>query len=77
MTQQLDPAEEKLGETVITTVLERWPQTAEVFHNHGMACVGCAVAPFFTINDAALVYSLEPARFVDELLATIHATPKT
>jgi hybrid cluster-associated redox disulfide protein len=74
MAQDLEPTTEKLGAMIITTVLERWPQTAEVFHTHGMACVGCAVAPFFTINDAALVYGLEPAAFVGELLATIRAT---
>jgi hybrid cluster-associated redox disulfide protein len=73
MKQKLNPAEDKLDAMIITTVLERWPQTAEVFYNHGMACVGCAVAPFFTIADAALVYGLDPAAFVDELWATIHA----
>jgi hybrid cluster-associated redox disulfide protein len=59
---------------IITDVLERWPAAAEVFTAHGMACVGCAVAPFYTIGDAALVYRLDSPLFIDELLAAIHAT---
>jgi hybrid cluster-associated redox disulfide protein len=59
---------------IITDVLERWPRTADVFHNHAMACVGCAVAPFYTINDASLVYKLAQGEFREELLAVIYAT---
>ena len=65
------PTPEALGEMIITDVLERWPNTADVFHNHAMACVGCAVAPFYTINDAALVYRLPVDDFLAELLAVI------
>lgn len=64
---------ETLGRMMITDVLERWPQTAEVFHNHAMACVGCAVASFYSIGDAALVYRLPPEQFIDEVLAAISA----
>lgn len=67
------PAPEVLGEMKITDVLERWPATADVFHTHAMACVGCAVAPFFSIADAAAVYGLPPVQFIDELLAAIRA----
>ena len=56
---------------IITDVLERWPETAEVFHEHTMACVGCAVAPFYTINDAAIVYKLSPEALIEEFLAII------
>jgi hybrid cluster-associated redox disulfide protein len=68
------PTPKALGEMIITDVLERWPNTADVFHNHAMACVGCAVAPFYTINDAALVYRLPADNFVAELLAVIQTT---
>jgi hybrid cluster-associated redox disulfide protein len=71
MSQEIHPAPETLGEMKITDVLERWPATADVFHTHTMACVGCAVASFFTIHDAAEVYGLLPEQFIDELLATI------
>lgn len=74
MDQTQLPTPEALGEMIITDVLERWPRTADVFHDHAMACVGCAVAPFYTINDAALVYRLPAADFVAKLLAAIQAT---
>jgi hybrid cluster-associated redox disulfide protein len=66
------PMAKDLGEMIITDVLERWPETAEVFHAHGMACVGCILAPFYTLNDAAQVYSLDATQFMQEMLAAIH-----
>jgi hybrid cluster-associated redox disulfide protein len=71
MIEHSQPSPEALGEMKITDVLERWPATADVFHTYTMACVGCAVAPFFSIFDAAAVYGLPPEQFVDELLAAI------
>lgn len=71
MSANTQPTNETLGQMMITAVLERWPQTANVFHNHAMACVGCAVASFYSITDAALVYGLSPERFVDELMYVI------
>jgi hybrid cluster-associated redox disulfide protein len=75
MNQTQIPTPRALGEMIITDVLERWPKTADVFHNHAMACVGCAVASFYTINDAALVYRLSAADFVAELSAVIESLP--
>ncbi|HMT20252.1 MAG TPA: DUF1858 domain-containing protein [Promineifilum sp.] len=65
------PTVEAVGEMIITDLLERWPETADVFRDHAMACVGCAVAPFYSITDAALVYGLSPEQFAAELLAVI------
>ena len=72
MSDKVLPTAKVLSNMMITEVLDRWPRTADVFHNHAMACVGCAVAPFFTINDAALVYQLAPEQFAEELLVIIH-----
>ena len=72
MSEEVLPTAEVLSNMMITEVLDRWPRTVDVFHNHAMACVGCAVAPFFTINDAAVVYQLEPQLFLEELLVIIH-----
>ena len=72
MSDKVLPTAEMLSNMMITEVLDRWPRTADIFHNHAMACVGCAVAPFFTINDAAVVYQLEPEQFLEELLLIIH-----
>lgn len=56
-----------LAEMIITDALGRWPETAAVFHKHNMSCVGCAVAPFFTIADAASVYRIPLEPFLEEL----------
>lgn len=65
------PSVDALGAMMITDVLERWPATADVFHGRAMACVGCAVAPFYSISDAAHVYGIPPIEFAAELLAAI------
>lgn len=56
-----------LAEMTITEVLTAWPDTAAVFQRHGMACVGCAVAPYYSVVDAANIYGVEPQQFVAEL----------
>lgn len=62
-----------LAEMMVAEVLASWPCTARVFHRHNMACVGCAVAPFYTIGDAVNVYGLHLEPFVAELEAAIAA----
>ena len=64
-----------LAEMLISDVLARWPKTAEVFHHHNMACVGCPVADYYSIRDAAQVYGLSSEDFLAELTATIDGSP--
>jgi hybrid cluster-associated redox disulfide protein len=64
---------ETISRMLVADVLQRWPATADVFNAHAMACVGCALAPFCTILDAAGVYKLPPEQFAAELLAVITA----
>lgn len=51
----------------VADVLERWPELIPTFLEHRMACVGCSMAAFETLQDAARIYSLHPARFLEEL----------
>ena len=60
-----------IGEMTVEDVLRRWPKTADVFGRHNMACVGCPVAPFYTVSEAAAVYKLSPSDFVAELEGVI------
>lgn len=76
MIQNQEPTMDTVGNMLITELLERWPQTADVFHDHAMACVGCAVASFYTVSDSTLVYGLSPELFIQELLAVIRSTAK-
>lgn len=58
---------EIIASMTVADVLSRWPETAEVFNRHNMACVGCPVAPFYTIAEAAAKYNLTTAEFTKEL----------
>jgi hybrid cluster-associated redox disulfide protein len=62
-----------LAEMTIEELLRQWPATAVIFHKHHMACVGCAVAPFYTALDAAQVYGLPPEELLAEIQAVIRA----
>ncbi len=56
-----------LTEMTVQTILERWPQTAEVFNHYTLTCIGCAIAPFCTISDTAKIYGLSLDTFVSDL----------
>ncbi len=51
----------------VAEVLERWPATAAVFVARCMACVGCAMARFDTLADAAAAYGVAPGTLLREL----------
>ncbi len=70
------PRRPRLGADLpVATALERWPPAAQVFLAHRMACVGCAMARFDTLCDAAATYSLPLERFLLELTAASVAAP--
>lgn len=56
-----------LTRSTVGDVLSRSPRTAAVFHRRRMACVGCTMAPFDTVAEAACVYGIEPERLAAEL----------
>ena len=56
----------------VATVLTRWPQIIPVFLQHRMACVGCAIAPFETLAEVAVIYHLDLACFMGELQQAIN-----
>jgi hybrid cluster-associated redox disulfide protein len=56
-------------------LFDHWPQTAEVFLAHRMACFGCPIAPFHTVIDACAEYRLDEPTFRAELRAAVGARP--
>ena len=62
---------EELARLTLEELFQRWPKTAVVFQRYQMACVGCVVASFYTVTDAASVYGLDEAEFIRELLDQI------
>ena len=43
---------------LVSTVLETWPQTVPVFLRHQVACAGCSMALFCTLEDVAHYYHI-------------------
>ncbi len=59
----------------VAEVLAQWPQTIPVFIHHRMACVGCAMAPFESLAEVAVIYHLDVDGFLRELRQIIKAKP--
>lgn len=53
----------RLSWTVAET-LAHCPGSAAVFGRFRMACVGCVMAPFETLSEAATVYRVDPQVFL-------------
>lgn len=43
----------------IMEVVQKYPDTAEVFMNSGMGCLGCAAAHFENIEQGALAHGID------------------
>jgi hybrid cluster-associated redox disulfide protein len=54
-------------EHTVEQTLDQFPVLAAVFVRRGMACVGCAMARFDTLAEAARVYGQEADVFLAEL----------
>ena len=54
-------------ETSVADLLREFPQTIPVFLKHQMACVGCSMSAFETVQSAACVYGIAPDGFLREL----------
>jgi len=51
----------------IEEILEKYPQTIEVFLKHGFHCIGCAAASFENIEDGAKAHGIDAEKLVEEL----------
>jgi len=54
-------------EQTVERTLNQFPLLAAVFVRRGMACVGCAMARFDTLGEAARSYGQEAENFLAEL----------
>jgi len=55
-------------EMAIGEVVQKYPQTIPVFLQHGLMCVGCAVARFENIEQGARAHDI----YVDALIAALN-----
>jgi hybrid cluster-associated redox disulfide protein len=51
----------------IDDALDAYPRLANLFVRHHMICVGCGIARFHTLRDAAEMYHLDPEQLRSEI----------
>jgi hybrid cluster-associated redox disulfide protein len=54
-------------ELTIAALLATHPKAVHVLIRHRMLCVGCLMARFETVHDAAAVYRLDERELLDEI----------
>ena len=54
-------------ESTVAELIRSSPRSGTAFLRRRMACVGCAMAPFDTLGEAAAVYGIELGTFIAEL----------
>ena len=51
----------------IGDVVQKYPNTIEVFFRHGLGCVGCAVARFENIAQGAMAHGIDLDTLIKDL----------
>lgn len=64
-----EPINAKMG---ILEVVEKYPQTVQVFMDHGMGCLGCAAAHFENIEQGAGAHGIN----IDNLIRDLNKVVK-
>jgi len=62
---------ELTSDLTVEEVLERWPETAVIFRKYADACVGCNLAAFCTLAEAAREYEADLSRMLADLQANV------
>jgi hybrid cluster-associated redox disulfide protein len=57
--------------TSIDDALTRYPHLASLFMRHHMICVGCDIARFHTVEEAAQMYEMDPVELLYEMRTAI------
>lgn len=54
-------------EMSIKDIIEKHPETFEVFMKHGLHCVGCVAAQFETLEDGAKAHNIDVGALIKDL----------
>ena len=55
----------------IGEVVQKYPQTVEIFLRHGLMCFGCAIARFENLEQGALAHGIDVELLVKDLNAAV------
>ena len=54
-------------EMKIEEILQKYPESVEIFLKHGFHCLGCAAASFENLEDGAKAHGIDAEKLVEEL----------
>lgn len=57
----------------ILDIVQKYPQSLEVFAKYGLGCIGCAAARFENLEAGAKVHGFDPDEMVAEINEAIAA----
>ncbi len=55
----------------LADVVQKHPETAEVFQKHGLHCMGCAMASFETLEQGAAAHGMDLDKLLEDLNKSI------
>jgi hybrid cluster-associated redox disulfide protein len=55
----------------IGEIVQKYPDTIEVFLRHGLMCFGCAIARFENLEQGALAHGMDVETLVQDLNAAV------
>ncbi len=55
------------GDMIIAEVIQKWPETMEVFFDYGIHCVGCSLSMAETIADGIAGHGIDPEDVITDL----------
>ncbi len=55
----------------ILEIVEKYPQSIEVFQRYGLGCIGCAAARFEDLEAGARVHGFDPDKMVEDINALL------
>ena len=58
----------------IGEVVQKYPQTIEVFLKHGLMCFGCAIARFENVEQGAMAHGINVDALMNDLNAAVPQT---
>lgn len=61
---------------LIMDVINKYPETFDIFIDHGISCVGCAAAKFETLEQGISMHGIDVDKFVELLNERILAEKK-
>lgn len=64
-------AEKITKEMGILEIVQKYPQSLEVFAKYGLGCIGCAAARFENLEAGAKVHGVDPDQMVEEINALL------